>query len=167
MTTKNNPKHNASIGSISTFSICSFSAAKSGDRAEDQLEQLEIQVGEPECSSPSPAGGPGRYSTRIVANRAEVVGFARKELATICQERDARGQTAPRHEAAPRKAIDISESQNQICIRHSQTWIIHQKKKAIKITIECCLEQTVHFKNSKSVISSPLSSTKSLCLIHT
>lgn len=70
-----------------TFSICSFSAANSETEPKTNLNSLRYRL---ESSRLEPISGrrSRRYSTRIVANRAEVVGFAKKELATICQNKE-------------------------------------------------------------------------------
>jgi len=65
-----------------TFSICSFSAANSETEPKTNLNSLRYRL---ESSTLEPISGSRsrRYSTKIVAKRAEVVGFAKKELATI------------------------------------------------------------------------------------
>lgn len=70
-----------------TFSICSFSAAKRETEPKTNLNSLRYRL---ESSTLEPISGrrSRRYSTRIVANRAEVVGFAKKELATICPNKN-------------------------------------------------------------------------------
>ena len=93
--TKKPPKHKAWPGSDSTFSICSFSAAKRETEPKTNLNSLRYRL---ESSTLEPISGrrSKRYSTRIVANKAEVVGFARKELATICQNEKPTWQKSPR-----------------------------------------------------------------------
>lgn len=72
-----------------TFSICSFSAANSETEPKTNLNSLRYRL---ESSTLEPISGSRsrRYSTKIVAKRAEVVGFAKKELATIYKRKPQR-----------------------------------------------------------------------------
>lgn len=72
-----------------TFSICSFSAANSETEPKTNLNSLRYRL---ESSTLEPISGSRsrRYSTKMVAKRAEVVGFAKKELATIYERKPQR-----------------------------------------------------------------------------
>lgn len=72
-----------------TFSICSFSAANSETEPKTNLNSLRYRL---ESSTLEPISGSRsrRYSTKMVAKRAEVVGFAKKELATIYKRKPQR-----------------------------------------------------------------------------
>lgn len=65
-----------------TLSICSLSAANSETEPNTSLNSLRYKL---DSSTLEPISGSlsSKYSTRMVANRADVVGFAKKELATI------------------------------------------------------------------------------------
>lgn len=111
-------------------------SCEEGDRAEDQLEQLEIQVGELDVRAHlRQAVQEVLHQDRSKQSRGSRV--CQEGIGDNLSERETHvTNSAPPTKRLQEKAIDISESQNQICIRHSQTWIIHQKKKkAIKIDL--------------------------------
>ena len=146
---KNHPKHNAQPGSDSTFSICSFSAAKRETEPKTNLNNLRYRL---ESSTFEPISGrrSRRYSTRIVAKRAEVVGFARKELATICQNERRTWQTLlrPRSGSKQKQSTFQNHKIKSVSDTPRRELSTKRKKSHQNRFIECCVEQTVHFKNS-------------------
>lgn len=99
------------------------------DRAEDQLEQLEIQVGELDVGAHlRQAVQEVLHQDRSKQSRGSRV--CQKGIGDNLSERETHvTEITPSTKRLQEKAINVSKSQNQICIRHSQTWIIHQKKK--------------------------------------
>jgi hypothetical protein len=80
----------------------------------------------------------------MVANRAEVVGFARKELATICWDKKCHHKNTPFLKAALRHSNTLSRNTKPNPIRHDKN-LLFAKGKQIKypITYFICFTVTV------------------------
>lgn len=98
-----------------TFSICSFSAANSETEPKTNLNSLRYRL---ESSTLEPISGrrSRRYSTKMVAKRAEVVGFAKKELATIYKRKPQRSYYCCNKKNKRINALPIKKKLRQISL---------------------------------------------------